>query len=241
MDSYSCRNKKGTHKAINRFRSFLWKVSKNNTQSAWVLKCDIRKFFASIDHEILKGILRRNIEDETILWLLGQVIDSFQTNSNNSTGLPLGNVTSQLLINVYMNEFDQFMKHKLKVHYYIRYADDFVILHESKEYLISLIPKISEYLDKQLRLSLHDNKVFIKTASQGVDFLGWVHFPNHRVLRTTTKRRIFRKLKEKHTQESLAAYLGILKHGNTYKLTKKIFGIKLLKRSTLSVDTVNTS
>lgn len=203
----------------------MWKVSQNNTQTAWVLKCDIKKFFASINHEILKSILRKYIVDEDILWLLGQIIDSFHTNNTHNTGLPLGNVTSQLLINVYMNEFDQFVKHYLKVHFYIRYADDFVILHQDKEYLIDLIPKISEYLDKQLKLSLHNDKVFIKTVLSGVDFLGWIHFPHHRILRTATKRRLFRRLKQNSSSETIASYLGLLKHGNTYKLVKKIQGI----------------
>src|SRR3989338_9136715 len=128
-DSYSCRKEKGTHKAMNRFRDLFRKVSKNNTKTCWVLKCDIKKFFASIDHEILKDILAKHIGDKDILWLLSQVINSFSSNPHMSDmwgrGLPLGNLTSQLLVNVYMNEFDQFMKRELKIKYYIRYADDF--------------------------------------------------------------------------------------------------------------------
>ena len=116
-DSFSCRLGKGTHKAINRLRSFAYIVSKNNTRTCWVLKCDIQKFFASIDHETLKDILKRRIEDGDALWLLDKVIDSFHTKENPGTGLPLGNLTSQLLVNVYMNEFDQLVKHKLKVEY----------------------------------------------------------------------------------------------------------------------------
>lgn len=221
-DSYSCRIDKGTHRAVNRFRFFSRKVSRNNTQTAWVLKCDIKKFFASIDHAILKRTLEKHIVDKDILWLFGQIIDSFHTKDATCTGLPLGNVTSQLLINVYMNEFDQFMKRKLKVKYYVRYADDFVILHSDKHYLENLIPKISDYLEIHLKLSLHPEKVFIKSFSSGVDFLGWVHFPHHRVLRTTTKRRMFKKLKLRRTKDTVASYLGLLKHGNTYKLAKKV-------------------
>src|SRR3989344_5502268 len=118
-DSYSCRLKKGTHKGMNRFRGYFSKVSKNNTKTCHILKCDIKKFFANIDHDVLKKILSRFNLDSGTLWLLGQVIDSFHQ------GLPLGNLTSQLLVNVYMNEFDQYMKRELKVKYYIRYADDF--------------------------------------------------------------------------------------------------------------------
>src|SRR3989344_6289457 len=128
FDSYSCRIKKGTLRAINRFRYFIRKVSQNNTKTVWILKCDIRKFFANIDHLILKNILERYIEDNGTRWLLAQVINSFNTKEKVGIGLPLGNLTSQLLINIYMNEFDQFIKRKLKIKYYIRYADDFIIL-----------------------------------------------------------------------------------------------------------------
>lgn len=221
-DSYSCRVDKGTHRAMNRFKDFGRKISHNNTQTAWVLKGDIRKFFASINHSVLKQILREHILDDDIIWLLEQIIDSFHTQNTEGIGLPLGNVTSQLLVNVYMNKFDQFMKRQLKVKYYIRYADDFVIVSENKQYVVTIIPKISDYLQRELKLSLHPDKVFIKAFSSGVDFLGWVHFPHHRVLRTTTKRRMFQKLKQKHTKETVASYLGILKHGDTYKLVKKV-------------------
>ena len=241
-DSYSCRVDKGTHKAIYRLESFIRKVSKNNTKTCWVLKCDIRKFFANIDHKILKEILSKTVFDTDTLWLLEQVIDSFNVPNSiyaiaemkryqylNSAiakyeyrGLPLGNLTSQLLVNIYMNEFDQFIKHKLKVKYYIRYADDFVVLSDSKNYLENLLPKINDFLDESLKLSLHPDKIFIKTIASGVDFLGWVHFPKHRVLRTTTKRRMLKKLKNNPKNETFQSYLGLLKHGNAYKLSKII-------------------
>jgi len=132
-DSYSCRNNKGTHKAVNKFRGYFYKVSQNNTRTCWVLKCDIRKFFANIDHKILIGILREYIPDENIIRLLKNVIRSFSSSKQyKKVGLPLGNLTSQLFVNVYMNKFNQFVKHKLKINYYIRYADDFVILSEYK-------------------------------------------------------------------------------------------------------------
>ena len=114
-------------------------MSVNNTKTARVLKCDVKKFFASIDHATLLGILIRYIPDRDIVWLLERIINSFETKQG--VGLPLGNLTSQLLVNVYMNEFDQFMKHKLKVKYYIRYADDFVILSRDKSGLFVLFPK----------------------------------------------------------------------------------------------------
>lgn len=215
-DSFSCREEKGTHKALNRFRSFVYKVSKNHTQTCWILKCDIRKFFAHIDHTILLEILSRHILDTNILWLLREIIGSFPI------GLPLGNLTSQLFVNVYMNGFDQFLKQILKVKHYMRYADDFVVLSENKVYLEALLPRISQFLSKRLHLELHPDKVFIKTLASGVDFLGWVHFPDHRVLRTATKRRMFRRLAENPKEETIASYIGLLSHGNTLTLQKMI-------------------
>lgn len=216
FDSYSCRKNKGTHRALNRFRQYARKVSKNDTKTCWALKGDIRKFFATINHQILNNILRNHIKDENVLWLFNEIISSFNTNVE--AGLPLGNLTSQLLINVYMNEFDQFIKRKLKVKYYIRYADDFVIFNENKQVLTDLIPKLSEFLNKELKLSLHPKKSYIKTFSSGVDFLGWINFPNHRILRTTTKKRMLRKLRGKQSKETIASYLGLLKHGSTHEL-----------------------
>ncbi|MFH1608979.1 MAG: reverse transcriptase/maturase family protein, partial [Patescibacteria group bacterium] len=165
FDSYSCRKEKGTHKAIYRFESFIRKVSKNNTKQCWVLKCDIRKFFANINHDILKEILKKHIQEENVLWLFDSVIDSFHTPNSISAmadiekGLPLGNLTSQLLVNIYMNEFDQFVKHKLKVKYYIRYADDFVALSKDKKYLEDILIEIKNFLETKLKLNLHPNKV----------------------------------------------------------------------------------
>jgi len=227
-DSYSCRLNKGTHRAINRFRNFSRKVSKNNTRSCLVLKCDIRKFFANIDHQVLKQILGKHIKDKDIIWLLKQVIESFHTPKHiyamaeMGEGLPLGNLTSQLLVNIYMNEFDQFIKRELKVKYYIRYADDFVVLSQDKEYLQNILEKMGEFLENKLKLNMHPNKVFIKTIASGVDFMGWVQFPKHRILRTSTKRRMLKQLKENFQEESKQSYFGMLKHGNTYKLVSSM-------------------
>ena len=214
-DSYSCRNNKGTHKALDRFRSFSYKVSHNHTRTAWVLKCDIKKFFASIDHVILLKILAKHIPDQDILWLLCTVIGSFHS-SRFFVGLPLGNLTSQLLVNIYMNEFDQFMKHTLKVKHYLRYADDFAILSHDKTYLTQLLPQIRAFLKDKLQLELHPHKVSISTVASGVDFLGWVHFPDHRVLRAATKLRMLRNINQINT----ASYLGLLAYGNTYHLSE---------------------
>ncbi len=221
-DSYSCRTDKGTHKAIKRLEYFTRKVSKNNTRTVWVLKCDIQKFFANIDHKILKNVFEQHIDDPNILWLLDRIISSFHTNYNSNSGLPLGNLTSQLFVNIYMNEFDQFVKRKLKAKYYIRYADDFVILHTDKSYLRQLTPQIAKFLNDKLKLSLHPNKLFLKTIDSGVDFLGWVNFSHHRVLRTSTKHRMFKKLNHAQSHETTTSYLGLLSHGNAYRLREKI-------------------
>lgn len=217
-DSYSCRYGKGTHRAVERFKAFIQKVSKNNTRTVWVLKCDIRKFFASIDHEILFSILGRHIKDDQLIGLLKNVVRSF--NGQLGKGLPLGNLTSQLLVNIYMNEFDQYIKHELKVKYYIRYADDFVFLSSDKKELENILATSSSFLEENLKLSLHPDKVFINSIASGVDFLGWVTFPTHRVIRTSTKKRMLKRLAKSQKPESIASYKGMLSHGNTYKLNK---------------------
>ena len=218
FDSYSCRKEKGTHKALERFTVFGRKISRNHTQTVWVLKCDIRKFFANIDHEVLYGILDKHNLDESTSWLLRQIISSFYSQSSVAKGLPLGNLTSQLLVNVYMNEFDHYVKRALNVKHYIRYADDFVVLHEDRNYLEGLLPQFDHFLTTKLKLQLHPNKVYIKTVASGVDFLGWIHFPRHRVLRTATKRRMIRNLQQSVSKETRASYTGLLSHGNTFKL-----------------------
>jgi len=218
-DSHSCRVNKGSHRAIERFRLFSYKVSQNHTRTCWVLKCDIRKFFANIDHMILKNIIARYISDQDILWLLGKIIDSFSTRPN--VGLPLGNLTSQLLVNIYMNEFDQWMKHHMKAKCYIRYADDFVILSHDKAWLEELLPKIGEFLEETLHLQLHPDKVFIKTFASGVDFLGYVLKPNGTIIRTTTKRRILMKV----NANNLPSYLGVCSHANSHKLQTELHRI----------------
>lgn len=220
-DSFSCRLGKGTHKAVNRFRHFSGKVSQNNTKTCWILKGDIRKFFASVNQNILLDILKEYIPDQKIIWLLEKIIGSFYS-AEVGIGLPLGNLTSQLLANVYLNKFDQFAKHKLKIQYYIRYADDFVVSSQSKPYLLDLIEPLRAFLSKELKLDLHPDKIFVKTLFSGVDFLGWVNFPDHRVLRHKTAKRMQKRIGQNFNEASLNSYLGLLKHGNTNKLRDKL-------------------
>ncbi len=121
-----------------------------------------------------------------------------------------------------MNEFDQYVKHTLKVKYYIRYADDFVFMNTDKMLLLNMLPKIKTFLFEKLALTVHPNKIVLKTFSSGVDFLGWVHFPDHRVLRTATKRRMFRNIQKSTKSETVKSYLGMLSHGNTEKVKQKM-------------------
>ena len=221
-DSFSCRVDKGTHKAVNRFRNFINKSSHNHTRTVWVLKCDIRKFFASIDQKFLLEILNDYIFDKEIMFLISNIVLSFYS-IHKDKGLPLGNLTSQLFVNIYMNKFDQFVKHKIKAKYYIRYADDFVVLSHDKKWLENIIKELTIFLWDELHLTLHPKKISIKTISSGVDYLGWVHFSNHRVLRTATKKRMFRRIKIKNGHiETVQSYLGLLKHGNSKKLESEI-------------------
>ena len=220
-DSYSCRREKGTHRAMNRFREFAYQVSKNDTRTCWVLKCDIRKFFASIDQQILIEIINTYLPNECTKLLIKNIVESFSS-TERGKGLPLGNLTSQLLVNIYMNEFDQFAKHTLKATHYVRYADDFVFLSSDKQELEDFLPRIREFLQVRLKLELHPNKVSITTLASGVDFLGWVHFSDHRVLRTATKRRMLRAVNGSPSEATVASYRGMLGHGNAWKLEQKV-------------------
>lgn len=190
-----------------------------------MLKCDIRKFFASIDQQILLNIVEAYILDKRVCMLIANIVDSFNSGPIGN-GLPLGNLTSQLLVNVYMNEFDQFVKHTLKVKHYIRYADDIVILSDDKQYLLKTLSYMKVFLRDRLRLQLHPNKVSIETLASGVDFLGWVHFTDYRVLRTSTKRRMFRRIEEMEDKVgTVQSYLGLLSHGNSYKLQQECWAL----------------
>jgi len=227
-DSYSCRLGKGTHKAVARLQMFLRKESRNYTRNCWVLKCDIKKFFATVDKDILLTLIKRKVEDDRVIWLIKSVLESF------SQGLPLGNLTSQLFANVYLNELDQFVKHELKVKYYIRYCDDFILVHQDKKLLDSLQQKIAIFLSKKLYLKLHPRKIIYRKFSWGIDFLGYIVLPHYILPRTKTRQRVFEKLATKVNQlknntltldsfnQSLQSYLGYLKHARNYKIITRL-------------------
>ena len=225
-DSYSCRLNKGTHKGVKRLEEFTRQVSKNYTRPCFALKCDIKKFFASVDHIILLSLLKKKIYDEDIVWLLEQIISSFHSEQGLSKGMPLGNLTSQVFANIYLNELDQFVKHNLKVKHYIRYADDFLILSSYKGALQRSLVTIREFVKNNLILELHPNKIIFRKLEWGIDFLGYVVLPYYIVPRTKTKRRIFKKLKEKIGSEkfnqSLQSYLGYLGHAKSFRITQEL-------------------
>lgn len=256
-NSFSCRVGKGTHRGVQTLAKMLRQVSTNNTAACYALKCDISKFFATVDQETLLSILKTRIKDKPTIDLLANIIDSFggaearhrqSFNSFDITdyelskarprqGLPIGNLTSQLFANVYMNEFDQFVKHWLKVKNYVRYTDDFIVVSDSSDYLMHLLPQIEQFLERELSLKLHPNKISIRKYGSGVDFLGYVILPHHIRLRTKTKRRIERKLsfrtkqfasgtiKAENLNQSWQSYLSVLSHANSHKLTNQLVNI----------------
>ena len=230
--SYSSRNLKGIHAGISALENFINKTSKNYSKSCHILKCDIKKFFDSIDHSILLELISVKIRDEKFLHLIKQIIDSFEKTLNKV--LPLGNVTSQIFSNIYLNELDQYIKHKLKCEFYIRYCDDFVIVSDSREYLESCVEKIGKFCRQKLLLNLHPRKIIFRKAIQGVDFLGYVVLPHRKVLRTKTKYRILRKLahlkalfgnglvEKEYLEQVIQSYLGLLSHCKSKKVEEQI-------------------
>jgi retron-type reverse transcriptase len=231
FDSWSSRKNKGTHGAVKRLQRFGLKLSHNYTITLWVLKLDVRKFFDSINHEILLKILEQHTPDKKLMRLLKEIINSY------SPGLPLGNLTSQLFANVYLDKLDQFVKHELRIVGYIRYADDFLLLSTNRELLVEYLDKITTFLHEQLHLNINSKKTELKRYTSGIDYLGYVCFPNHSVLRTKTKWRMFRRANKKN----FSSYSGILKHCRSRKLqfellekidkeTKGEFGKKFLNK-----------
>ena len=183
---------------------------------------------------MLFALLKKNISDDKVLWLVREIIDSYHFEGTPRKGMPIGNLTSQIFTNIYLNELDQFVKHELKMKYYLRFADDLLFLSHDRESLENVIPKLKDFLEENLLLTLHPKKVFLRPLTHGIDFLGYVTLPHHRVLRTKTKRRVKRKLSErlqlyhekKITSESLtqtmASYWGVLSHANTFRYEQQL-------------------
>ena len=223
-DSYSCRFNKGAHRGVDRLEKFMRQASQNYSRPAYALKCDVKKFFDSIDQEILFDLIKKEIKDKRTLDLIEKIIKSFE--KDKGKGLPLGNVTSQLFANIYLNELDQFIKHQLKQKYYLRYCDDFVIVGDNLEDLNNLIKPIDDFLNSRLKLFLHPDKVDIRKLTQGIDFLGYVILPHYRVLRNKTKKRVLVKVNSRN----LLSYLGVLSHCRGYKISQEIKALATLTK-----------
>jgi RNA-directed DNA polymerase len=265
-DSYACRVGKGTRLGIKRVASFIKYASKKYTQDCYILKLDILGYFMHINRNILFEKLQLFIhqhykcDDKSLLISLCQKIiyndptknriikgkksnwDSLPKNkslfhSPPNSGLPIGNLTSQVFANFYMNHFDQYLKKELKVSLYGRYVDDFVIIHSDKEYLKSLLPVITFFLQSHLQLTLHPKKIYLQHYSKGVQFLGTVIKPNRIYIANRTKGNFYNAI-QKHNKvvesakptkaeissflSSMNSYLGIMKHYKTYKLRKRM-------------------
>jgi len=199
----SCANRKGKGSlfAIKRFDEFKRKVSNNgrlinnnfdnNFVEGYCLKADIKHYFQEINHEILLKIIRAKIKDNNLINIIEKVILNGRLDNNQYKGMPLGNLTSQFFANVYLNELDYFIKHNLKAKYYIRYVDDFVILHNSKEQLEIWKEQINQFLDNKLKLELHPEKSKVIPLAKGVDFVGFRNFYHFRLLRKRNIRKMF--------------------------------------------------
>ena len=215
-DSYSSRKNKGSHQAIKSFQYFAKLVSSDGEKPRFVLKCDIRKYFDSVNKKVLLELIKEKGVEGSVFEIIKEIIFSF--NKEEFVGIPLGNITSQVFANIYLDKLDYFIKKKLKVRYYVRYNDDFVILDYHQKRLKEYLPKIRKFLEEELCLEIPDHKASIRKLDWGIDFLGYVILKDAVLLRNKTKGKIFTKLNEKN----ISSYLGLLKHCNSYTLTQKI-------------------
>lgn len=210
-DTYSCVKGKGVHKANEAVKRALKDVA--GTQ--YCLKMDIRKFYPSVNHDVLKQLIRRKIKDKYLLQLLDEIIDS-------ADDIPIGNYLSQYFANLYMTGFDHWMKEQKRQRYYFRYADDMVILASTKEELHQLLAEIRHYLATNLKLNLKHNYQIFPVEKRGIDFVGYVNYHTHTRVRKTIKKNCARKMKKGCGPETRASYLGWFKHADCKHLTKKL-------------------
>jgi len=234
-DSYACRIEKGTHKALNRAQGFL-------RANRFCFHGDIKQYFPSINHRILKEILRMRIADKDLLWLLDEIVDSAPSNDNEN-GLPIGNLTSQFFANLYLNELDYFIKFNLRIKYYLRYMDDFLIFSNEKMGLVEVKEKAGKFLDGSLKLRLHEEKSQIYSTSVGIKFLGFRLFSEYRRLASDNVKRFKKRLNKfeclfangKMTKtavrDSVRCWAAHSKYANTATLRKSIFNELVKKKS----------
>lgn len=248
-DSYACRRGKGAHRGADRAQKFIRAVESGHGK-AYALKADIARYFASIDHQILKGLLGAKISCQRTLALLELIIDS-APGDRLGAGIPLGNLTSQVFANIYLHELDRFVKHKLRASHYVRYMDDFVIIHHDKAQLHRWRVDIERFLHDWLRLRTNSKtQVFpISTANgRALDFLGYRIYSGHRLLRRCSVKRIKTKLKRYRrqfaigeldvagVQQKIQSWLGHASHADTHNLRKSLFSQPFI-RSTHSDNT----
>ena len=233
-DSYACRARKGTHAGADRVTNFL-RRRQRECDKVHCLKCDIAKYFPSIRQDILMRILKRTIACEDTLWLIQEILSSWPDyEQNNIKGIPIGNPSSQLFANVYLDQLDHFVKEILQEKYYVRYMDDFVILSAKKQHLWRIKGEIERFLEEKLDLQLN-HKTGIWPVSQGIDFLGYRIWSTHRKLRKSSVKRMKRRFKvfrkklvagrisEEKVNASIQSWLGHASHCDSYNLRKKLF------------------
>ena len=235
-DSYANRKDKGTLKALKRFDCFKRKISHNNTKKVYVLKPDIKHYFETVNHEVLLNLIKRKIKDNRVIWLIKIILENYYFKEKNK-GMPLGNLTSQFFANIYLNELDRFVKHELRAKYYIRYVDDFVILHENKNKLNFYKNQIKEFLKNNLKIELHKDKSKIFFIRKGITFLGFRHFYFYTILNKNKRKHVNNKIKDiikeykemedyKKLMQRFESILSHLEIGNTYYLRNN-FIVKL--------------
>lgn len=219
-DTYSCIKGRGIHGCARKVREAL----KDNENTVYCLKIDVRKYYPSIDHDILKSIVRKKIKCKDTLWLLDQVIDS-------ADGLPIGNYLSQYFANLYLAYFDHHIKEVRGVKYYFRYADDMVFLHADKSFLNELLIDVRTYLNNNLNLQLKGNYQVFPVESRGIDFVGYVFFHSHVMLRKSIKQSLCRRAAKINKIERMplaeykkqvCSWLGWTKYCNAKNLLKTI-------------------
>lgn len=225
-NTYACIKGRGIHKCAKDLKETLDKYPED---TKYCLKLDIQKFYPTIDHAVLKGIIRRKIKDKKLLVILDNIIDSIE----GGVGVPIGNYLSQFFANLYLTYFDHWLKEEIKVKHYFRYADDIVILSDNMEFLKKLLIVIKMYLRHVLKLVVKSNYQVFKVEDRGVDFVGFRTFHTHVELRKTIKKRFFRllnryhlgKISKEHLEKSLSSYKGWLKMCNSKNLLQKMGGI----------------
>jgi RNA-directed DNA polymerase len=210
-DTYNCIKKRGIYAAAKALKTAL----QNIPDTQYCLKLDVRKFYPSVDHDILKNLLRRKIKDKDLLWLLDEII-------NSTDGLPIGNYLSQYFANFYLAYFDHWLKEDLHVKYYFRYADDMVILASEKPVLHSLLSEIRNYLRDRMKLEIKDNYQIFPVDARGIDFVGYVFFHTYTRLRKSIKQNFARMLHKRRSPQSIASYKGWAFHCNGRHLLKKL-------------------